>query len=64
MHKKVMLVKDKQLEKIKSPKKKHPSTKPTTKKKKKENLSFRDYEELMGMRMDTYERKNGALRRK
>lgn len=43
------------LNKVKSPKKK---------KKKKEILSFRDIEELMGTRRDTYERRNGAVRRK
>jgi hypothetical protein len=31
-----------------------------SKPKKKENLSFRDIEELMGTRRDTYERRNGA----
>jgi hypothetical protein len=49
-----------QLSKI-TPKKKR-KTKP--KPKKKENLSFRDIEELMGTRRDTYERRNGAVRRK
>jgi len=44
------------LDKVKSPKKKR--------KKKKEILSFRDIEELMGTRRDTYERRNGAVRRK
>jgi hypothetical protein len=44
-----------QLEKAKSSKKKH---------KRKENLSFRDLEELMGTRRETYERRNGAVRRK
>jgi hypothetical protein len=39
-----------QLEKMKSPKK--------------EKLSVRDIEELMGTRRDTYERRNGAMRRK
>ncbi|MEH7503274.1 hypothetical protein V7152_14895 [Neobacillus drentensis] len=39
-----------QLEKMKSPKK--------------EKLSVRDIEELMGTRRDTYERRNGAVRRK
>jgi hypothetical protein len=46
-----------QLSKIQTPKKKR-------KAKKKENLSFRDIEELMGTRRDTYERRNGAMRRK
>jgi hypothetical protein len=40
-----------QLQKMKSPKNK-------------DNLSFRDIEELMGTRRDTYERRNGAVRRK
>jgi hypothetical protein len=40
-----------QLERMKSPKKK-------------EKLSFRDIEELMGTRRETYERRNGAMRRK
>jgi hypothetical protein len=35
-----------------------------SKPKKKENLSFRDIEELMGTRRDTYERRNGAMRRR
>lgn len=48
------------LNKVKSPKKK--TSKP--KQKKKEKLSFRDIEELMGTRRDTYERRNGAVRRK
>jgi hypothetical protein len=52
-----------QLSKMKSPKK-NPKEKPITKQKKKENLSFKDIEELMGTRRDTYERKNGAVRRK
>jgi hypothetical protein len=39
-----------QLEKMKSPKK--------------EKLSRKDLEELMGTRRDTYERRNGAVRRK
>lgn len=45
------------LDKVKSPKKKK-------KKKRKEILSFRDIEELMGTRRDTYERRNGAVRRR
>jgi hypothetical protein len=32
--------------------------------KKKENLSTREIEELMGVNRDTYTRKNGAIRRK
>jgi hypothetical protein len=32
--------------------------------KKKEDLSFKDIQELMGMNRDTYTRKNGAVRRK
>ena len=54
-----------QLRKIQTPKKKRKGkvqSKPKTKKK--ENLSFRDIEELMGTRRDTYERRNGAVRRK
>jgi hypothetical protein len=35
-----------------------------TKQKKKENLSFRGWEDIMGTRRDTYERRNGAVRRK
>jgi hypothetical protein len=31
---------------------------------KKEKLSTKDIEELMGTRRDTYERRNGAVRRK
>lgn len=50
-----------QLSKMKSPKKK-PRAKP--KPKKKENLSFRDWEEIMGKHMDIYERRRGAVRRK
>jgi hypothetical protein len=46
-----------QLSKIQTPKKKR---KAKPKPKKKENLSFRDIEELMGTRRDTYERRNGA----
>lgn len=38
--------------------------KPKTKSKKLENLSFRDWEDIMGTRRDTFERKNGAMRRK
>jgi hypothetical protein len=44
------------LNKVKSPKKKR--------KKKQEHLSFRDWEDIMGTRRDTYERRNGAVRRK
>jgi hypothetical protein len=44
---------------IKSPKMEQPTTKP-----KKENLSIRDWENIMGTRRDTYERRNGAVRRK
>lgn len=54
-----------QLDKIKSPKKKRKGKvqyKPRSNKK--EKLSFRDIEELMGTRRDTYERRNGAVRRK
>jgi hypothetical protein len=43
--------KKQQLQKMKSPKKK-------------EKLSTKDIEELMGTRRDTYERRNGAVRRK
>jgi hypothetical protein len=32
--------------------------------KKKEDLSLRDIQELMGMNRDTYTRRNGAVRRK
>jgi hypothetical protein len=45
----------------KSPEKKF---KATTNPKKKENLSFRGWENIMGTRRDTYERRNGAVRRK
>lgn len=45
-----------QLNKLKSPKKKR--------KKKQDNLSFKDWEDIMGTRRDTYERRNGAVRRK
>jgi hypothetical protein len=40
------------------------TTKPKTKKKKKEHFSRRDIEDLMGLHMDTYTRRNGAVRRK
>lgn len=40
------------------------TTKPKTKQKKKERFSRKDLEELMGMHMDTYTRRNGAVRRK
>jgi hypothetical protein len=41
-------------------------TKPSKRKtkRKQEHLSRRDWEDLMGMHMDTYERRNGAVRRK
>lgn len=29
-----------------------------------DNLSYKDYQDLMGMNRDTYERKGGAIRRK
>jgi hypothetical protein len=45
-----------QLEKMKSPRKK--------KRKKKENLSFKDWQDIMGMNRDIYSRHNGAVRRK
>lgn len=48
-----------QLSKIKTPKKKRKA-----KAKKKENLTFRDWEDIMGTRRDTYERRKGAMRRK
>ncbi|MEH7249153.1 hypothetical protein V7114_20550 [Neobacillus niacini] len=38
--------------------------KPNDKPKKQEDLSFRDIEDLMGTRRDTYKRVNGAVRRK
>jgi hypothetical protein len=53
--------KKQQLNNMQTPKKKRKG-KPKTKKK--ENLSFRDIEELMGTRRDTYERRNGAMRRR
>lgn len=37
---------------------------PKKKQKKQENLSRKDWEEIMGMRMDTFERRRGAVRRK
>jgi hypothetical protein len=37
---------------------------PATKRKKQEHLSRRDWEDIMGMHMDTYTRRNGAVRRK
>jgi hypothetical protein len=49
-----------QLEKIKSPKKKHPSTNATPKKKEEKV----NWHEIMGTNRDIYKRKNGALRRK
>lgn len=33
-------------------------------KKKQEHLSFKDWQDIMGVNRDTYERKNGAWRRK
>ncbi|MDF2902382.1 MAG: hypothetical protein K0S25_20 [Bacillus sp. (in: firmicutes)] len=50
-----------QLEKMKSPKKKH---KKKPKPPKKEVLSQKDIEDLMGIHRDTYKRNNGAIRRK
>lgn len=47
----------KEQQQSKSPKKKK-------RKKKQDNLSFRDWEDIMGTRRDTYERRNGAVRRK
>jgi hypothetical protein len=35
-----------------------------TKQKKQEHLSRRDWEDIMGVHRDTYERRNGAVRRK
>jgi hypothetical protein len=56
----------KQLNNIKSPKRKRkkrpPNNKPPVKSK--EKLSRRDIEELMGIKRDTYTRVNGAVRRK
>jgi uncharacterized GH25 family protein len=54
-----------QLEKMKSPKKKKmkkrkPSTNLTTKQKTKENLSYRDIEELMGKNRQVLHRKRGG----
>jgi len=34
------------------------------KRKEKEQLSFKDWQEIMGVNRDTYTRKNGAVRRK
>jgi hypothetical protein len=42
---------------VKSPKKSKP-------KPKKEKLSVKDWEEIMGVNRDTYTRHNGAIRRK
>jgi hypothetical protein len=42
----------------------HSTTKSKTKQKKKECFSRKDLEELMGLHMDTYTRRNGAWRRK
>jgi hypothetical protein len=53
-----------QLSKITPKKKRKAKVQSKPKPKKKENLSFRDIEELMGTRRDTYERRNGAVRRK
>lgn len=39
-------------------------SKPESKPKRKEELSFKDVEELMGMNRDTYKRVGGAVRRK
>lgn len=44
--------------------KNNPTTNSTTKKKKTENLSRKDLEDLMGTRRDIYTRRNGAVRRK
>jgi hypothetical protein len=41
-----------QLDQMKSPKKKQ------------EHLSFKEWEDIMGTNRDTYERRNGAVRRK
>jgi hypothetical protein len=49
-----------QLSKIQTPKKRRNDNP----KRKKENLSFKDWEDIMGTRRDTYERRNGAVRRK
>lgn len=49
-----------QINRIASSKKKHKKKKH----KSREQLSIRDIENLMGMHMDTYERRRGALRRK
>ncbi|MFF2291205.1 hypothetical protein [Peribacillus butanolivorans] len=39
-------------------------SKPESKPKRKEELSFKDVEELMGMNSDTYKRVGGSVRRK
>jgi hypothetical protein len=54
------------LNNIKSPKRKRKKKPPSKQQpvKKEENLSRRDIEELMGIKRDTYTRRNGAIRRK
>lgn len=53
-----------QLNKMAADNKQKPITKRKIKPKKQEQLSQKDIEELMGMHMDTYTRRNGAVRRK
>jgi hypothetical protein len=54
------------LNNIKSPKRKRKKKPPSKQQpvKKDEKLSRRDIEELMGIKRDTYTRRNGAIRRK
>jgi hypothetical protein len=53
-----------QLQKIKSPKKKHKELHKPKQEKKKEKLSEFDLIDLMGSNRPTYVRKGGAIRRK
>jgi hypothetical protein len=53
-----------QLPKPPKPNQKKPINKPKANRKKEESLSFKDIEELMGTRRDTYSRVRGAVRRK
>lgn len=53
-----------QLNKIAGNQKQKPITKRKVKPKKQEQLSHKDIEDLMGIHMDTYTRRNGAVRRK
>jgi hypothetical protein len=53
-----------QLSKMTPKKKRKAKVQSKPKPNKKENLSFRDIEELMGTRRDTYERRNGAVRKR